>query len=112
MAKHRAAKVQSQPAIVEKAPISGQCAVCGLADARALVLVELAGGERATLCGSHELMNRRAGKMARTIHELQDALGDRRDTDRRGGPGEVDELAEALTAAFTRNRRGADRRAS
>jgi len=109
MPKPRAAKMSS---IVEKAPISGKCAVCGLSDARALVLVDLSGGERATLCGSHELMNRRAGAMAKSIHELQEALGDRRDMDRRGGPGEVDELAEALTAAFTRNRRGADRRAS
>ncbi|MBS2017345.1 MAG: hypothetical protein JST00_30960 [Deltaproteobacteria bacterium] len=109
MPKHRGAK-RVDP-IVEAAPVSGHCAVCGLSDARALVLVELAGGERATLCGSHSLMHRRAGAMARTIHELQRSLADRRETDRRG-TGEVDELAEALTAAFTRERRGADRRLS
>lgn len=110
MPKHRAAK--GVDSIMDAAPIAGKCAVCGLSDARALVLVDLPGGERAALCGSHALMNRRAGAMAKTVHELRASLAERRDTDRRGGPGEVDELAEALTAAFTRERRGADRRLS
>lgn len=111
MPKHR----RKGDSIVDTAPnepIPGKCAVCGLSDARALMSVELPGGERATLCGSHALMHRRAGAMAKTIHELQDSLAERRDGDRRGGPGEVDELAEALSAAFTRDRRGADRRLS
>lgn len=88
------------------------CAVCGMSDARALVGVDLPGGSKVTLCGSHELMHRRAGAAARSIAELRGAFSDRRETDRRGGRGEIDELAERLTAAFTSDRRGRDRRAS
>lgn len=88
------------------------CAVCGISDARALLAVELPGGSKVTLCGSHELMHRRAGAAARSIAELRGAFGDRRETNRRGGKGEIDELAERLTAAFTSDRRGRDRRAS
>ncbi len=94
------------------ASVKGRCAVCGITDSRALVTVDLPGGTRAILCGTHELMHRRAGAMARTLHELQISLADRRESDRRGGPGEIDELAEQLTAAFTRERRGTDRRLS
>ena len=90
----------------------GPCAVCGMSDARALVAVSLSGGERATLCGSHELMHRRGGSKAATIAELRATFANRRGSERRGGPGEVDELAEALTAAFTRDRRAASRRAA
>jgi len=91
---------------------NGGCAVCGLSDARALVSVDLAESGRVALCGSHELMHRRGGATARTVAELRNAFGERRETERRGGRGEVDELAEALTAAFTNDRRAADRRAS
>ena len=83
-----------------------------MSDARGLVDVDLAGDPCITLCGSHELMHRRSGWKARTLTELRMAFGNRRDTDRRGGQGEVDELAEALTAAFTRDRRTSARRAS
>jgi hypothetical protein len=88
------------------------CVVCGTRDLRALVSVELAGGEVVALCGSHELMHRRDGARATTVAELRAALGDRRSADRRAFRGEVDELAERLNAAFTRERRGAERRAS
>lgn len=87
------------------------CTVCGLRDARALVTVELAGGLQVSLCGSHELMHRRAGAAARSVSELRAAFGERRETHRRAR-GEVDELAERLSAAFTAERRTADRRAS
>lgn len=83
-----------------------------MADARALVEVDLAGEPCVTLCGSHELMHRRSGFRAATVAELCLAFDDRRDTDRRGGPGEVDELAEKLSAAFMIDRRGPNRRAS
>lgn len=87
------------------------CAVCGMSDMRALVAVRLTGGCEVVLCGSHEIMHRRAGAAAGSIAELREAFADRREGDRRGR-GEVDELAERLTAAFTRDRRGSDRRAA
>lgn len=87
------------------------CAICGMRDARALLDVSL-GGTKVTLCGSHELMHRRAGGKAKSVAELRAMLSERRGTDRRGAPGEeVDELAARLTAAFTRERRVAERRA-
>ena len=94
------------------AKATGSCAVCGMCDARGLVEVDLAGAPCITLCGTHELMHRRSGWKAQTVEELRAAYGDRRSTDRRGGPGEIDELAEALTAAFTKDRRTTSRRAS
>jgi hypothetical protein len=88
------------------------CAVCGMHDARALVDVVLAGGMRVTLCGSHELMHKRAGKRARNIAELKASFGERRGTRRRSGReiGEVDELAERLASAFAPERRVGERR--
>jgi len=83
-----------------------------MSDARGLVGVDLTGGEKATLCGSHDLMHRRAGAPAATVADLRALFGDRRAAERRGGKGEVDELAEALSAAFCRDRRSSARRAS
>ena len=83
-----------------------------MSDARGLVEVELANEPCISLCGTHELMHRRSGWKAATVAELRAAFGNRRGTDRRGGPGEIDELAEKLTAAFTRDRRSTARRAS
>jgi hypothetical protein len=83
-----------------------------MSDARGLIEVDLAGEPCITLCGSHELMHRRSGWKAQTVSELRAAFGNRRGTDRRGGRGEVDELADNLTAAFTRDRRSTARRAS
>lgn len=94
-----------------EAPGHGCCSVCGLRDARALVMVDLRSGTRVTLCGTHDLMHRRAGGRARSVAELRSAFGERRGDDRRGGRGEVDELAASLSAAFTRERRGGERRA-
>jgi len=86
------------------------CAICAQTDQRALLSVDLPAGS-VVLCGSHELMHRRAGASARDLLELRAMLGDRRRTDRRAARGEVDELAERLTAAFTRDRRALSRRA-
>ena len=74
-----------------------------------LVMVELRGGAAAPLCGSHALMHGRMGEQCRTVTELRAALSERRSTDRRAR-GEGDELAERLTAAFTRERRAQERR--
>src|SRR5262249_32743638 len=89
----------------------GACVVCGTRDARLLVTVELQGGAVATLCGSHALMHSRTGETARNVTELRAALAERRAHDRRA-EGEGDELAERLTAAFTRERRSSERRAN
>ena len=91
---------------------AGPCAVCGNHDARALVATTLGAGQPIVLCGSHDLMLRRSGAAPSTLGELRMLLEERRELDRRGGRGEVDELAERLTAAFTNDRRGVDRRAS
>jgi hypothetical protein len=80
-------------------------------DARALVMVDLQSGVRVTLCGTHDLMHRRAGAKARSVEELRAAFKDRRGTDRRAFKGEVDELAARLDAAFMKERRGSERRA-
>lgn len=87
------------------------CCVCGTRDLRALCDVVLASGETVSLCGTHEMMARRDGRAFRSGAELAAAFRERRGTDRRG-TGEVDELAERLTAAFARDRRAAERRAS
>jgi hypothetical protein len=85
--------------------------VCGTRDARALVMVDLKSGVRVSLCGTHDLMHRRAGAAARSVEELRTAFKDRRGTDRRAYQGEVDELAQSLDAAFMKDRRGSERRA-
>ena len=94
------------------ASAAGPCAVCGLDDVRGLITVSLSGGSQTTLCGSHELMFRRDGSRLRSVAELRSVFGNRRRTERRGGRGEVDELAEKLNEAFAPNRRSSDRRAS
>ena len=86
------------------------CCVCGASDARALVEVELAGGARATLCGSHALIFRRLGGADRSEAELKASLRDRRG--RRDRRQDGYELGAALTAAFSGGRRGPERRKS
>jgi hypothetical protein len=88
----------------------GRCSVCGASDQRALVEVALAGGARATLCGTHALMHSRARVPARTVAELRTQLRDRRG--RRDRREDGDELGDALTAAFNGERRGAGRRST
>lgn len=74
-------------------------------------MVDLKSGTRITLCGTHDLMHRRAGARARSSDELRASFVERRGTDRRAHDGEVDELAQSLSDAFGRERRGAERRA-
>jgi hypothetical protein len=88
--------------------LGSSCCVCGTKDARALVDVVLVGGGRATLCGSHALMHRRSTSQARSESELRELLRDRRGRRERRRDG--DELGAALTAAFSGERRAADRR--
>jgi hypothetical protein len=92
--------------------LHGACAVCGERDARLLVMVELRGGTAATLCGSHALLHSRIGEASTNLSELRTALCDRRAADRRAKLGDGgDELAERLTRAFSKERRGSERRA-
>ena len=93
-----------------EAPGHGRCAVCGMRDARALVMVDLKSGVRVTLCGTHDLMHRRAGGKARSVEELRTSFKERRGGDRRAYRGEIDELAARLDAAFMKDRRGSERR--
>ncbi|MBX3188082.1 MAG: hypothetical protein KF819_13755 [Labilithrix sp.] len=94
-----------------EANVGSACVVCEMNDARALVSIILAGGQRVTLCGNHAVMHRRCRATLRTVADLKETLGNRRSMDRRGGPCE-DELAERLQSAFTRDRRRTERRAS
>lgn len=89
----------------------GGCAVCAERDARVLMMMELPGGAAVTLCGSHALMLSRLDEKPSSVEDVRARLADRRATNRRA-PGGGDELAERLTAAFTRDRRNTERRAS
>ncbi len=79
-------------------PIVGSCVVCKTTDARALSTTRLVKGEVVIVCGTHELIHRRAGGRASTITELRTLVSDRRDPSERRASG--DELADALTTAF------------
>jgi len=70
--------------------------------------VVLAGGSRATVCGSHALMHRRSATKAGSEAELRKLLRDRRG--RRDRRHDGDELGTALTAAFHGDRRAIERR--
>jgi hypothetical protein len=85
-----------------------RCCVCETTDERTLVEVELDGGGRATLCGSHAIMHGRSKQGACSAADLRDLLRDRRARSERRHEG--DELGTALTIAFNSNRRAADRR--
>jgi hypothetical protein len=88
--------------------LGSSCCVCGAGDARALEDIVLIGGSRVTLCGTHALMHRRSSTQARSTGQLRQLLGERRGRSQRRSSG--DELADALTAAFSNDRRVADRR--
>jgi hypothetical protein len=88
--------------------LGSSCCVCGARDARALEDVVLIGGAPATLCGSHALMHRRGATQARSTAQLRQLLGERRGRSERRSVG--DELGAALSAAFSDDRRVADRR--
>ncbi len=85
------------------------CVVCGERDERALSTVKLGEGARVVVCGSHDLIYRRSGQVARDADELRAIVRDRRERLPRRDDG--DELGAPLSAAFAPNRRAAgDRR--
>jgi hypothetical protein len=87
------------------------CVVCALVDTRALVETELASGERVVVCGTHELIYKRAGGKAADVHTLRELVGERRGRLERRERLPCDELGAMLTAGFAGERRaGNDRR--
>ncbi len=79
------------------------CTVCGSQDSRALTTTRIGTGDLVVVCGTHELMHTRAGRVAGTVTELRAMLKDRRlgrDRRTRG-----DELGAALESAFSPHRR-------
>lgn len=85
------------------------CSVCGERDERALSTLKLADGGRVAVCGSHDLIYRRSGQVARSLDELRAIVRDRRERAARRDDG--DELGAQLMAAFSPDRRAAgDRR--
>jgi hypothetical protein len=77
----------------------GKCAVCGHGDARALSTTRLSRGDIVVVCGTHELMYRRAARRAETAADLRAMLRDRRETKRRRPI--PDELGAKLIDAFS-----------
>ena len=77
----------------------GNCVVCGEMDARALCTTRLSRGDVVVVCGTHELMHRRAERKAETAGELRAMLRDRRETRRRRPI--PDELGARLIEAFS-----------
>jgi hypothetical protein len=76
----------------------GQCAVCGCTDARGLCTTRLSRGDIVVVCGTHELMHRRAERKAESVRELRSMMRDRRETKRRLPI--PDELGARLIEAF------------
>lgn len=89
--------------------VAAACVVCGATDTRALCTTRLAGGEDVVVCGTHELMHRRARSVAASVAELGEIVRDRRLRDERRRD-EPDELGAQLIAAFRTERRRTPRR--
>ncbi len=85
------------------------CVICGQRDERSLTTLKLADAARVVVCGSHDLIYRRSGRVALDLNDLRAIARDRRDRPIRRDEG--DELGSQLTAAFSNDRRAAgDRR--
>ncbi len=77
----------------------GKCVVCGHSDARALCTTRLSRGDIVVVCGTHELMHRRAARPAETPSELRAMMRERRESRRRLPI--PDELGARLIEAFS-----------
>jgi hypothetical protein len=84
------------------------CVVCGQSDKRALCTTRLSTGETVVVCGTHELMHRRARTVAASVRDLAALVRDRRNKHRRVE--QIDELGARLASAFRPERRKTDRR--
>lgn len=54
------------------------CSVCGTNDVRVLAATRLLGGELVIVCGSHKVAHQRSERIAATVEELRDLVGERR----------------------------------
>ena len=54
------------------------CTVCGTSDVRVLAATRLLGGELVIVCGSHKVAHQRSERIAATIDELRELVGERR----------------------------------
>lgn len=54
------------------------CAVCGTSDVRVLAATRLLGGDLVIVCGSHKVAHQRSERIASSIDELRDLVGERR----------------------------------
>ena len=54
------------------------CSVCGTSDVRVLAATRLLGGELVIVCGSHKVAHQRSERIASTVDELRELVGERR----------------------------------
>jgi hypothetical protein len=54
------------------------CTVCGTNDVRVLAATRLLGGELVIVCGSHKVAHQRSERIAATVEELRELVGERR----------------------------------
>ena len=54
------------------------CTVCGTSDVRVLAATRLLGGELVIVCGSHKVAHQRSERIASTVDELRELVGERR----------------------------------
>lgn len=61
-----------------RTPPSESCAVCGQNDGRMLSYTRLEDGARVTVCGNHKVAHRRAPRLATSVADLVQLVGERR----------------------------------
>jgi hypothetical protein len=54
------------------------CTVCGTSDVRVLAATRLLGGELVIVCGSHKVAHQRSERIAASVDELRELVGERR----------------------------------
>jgi hypothetical protein len=54
------------------------CAVCGTGDVRVLAATRLLGGELVIVCGSHKVAHSRSERVAASVDDLRELVGERR----------------------------------
>lgn len=64
--------------IERRGPKAESCAVCACNDIRMLTTTRLEDGSRVTVCGSHKVAHRRQERLASSIVELVEMIGERR----------------------------------